>query len=84
MRLVRRLAGEGRIVVIVVHDLNLAARWADRIAILHRGTVIAHGAPSSVLTIEMLARVYGVSAYVEKTSLGHVHVLVDDVIQRST
>jgi iron complex transport system ATP-binding protein len=84
MRLVRRLAREGRIVVIVVHDLNLAARWADRIAILHRGTVIAHGAPSSVLTIEMLARVYGVSAYVEKTSLGHVHVLVDDVIQRST
>ncbi len=83
MRLVRRLASEGRIVVIVVHDLNLAARWADRIAILHRGTVIAHGTPSSVLTIEMLATVYGVSAHIETTSLGHVHVLVDDVIQRS-
>lgn len=80
MRLVRELAGEGRVVVVVMHDLNLAARWADQIAILHRGALRAHGTPAAALTREVLADVYGVAARVARSDLGHVQVSVDDVL----
>ncbi|MCD7100995.1 heme ABC transporter ATP-binding protein [Pseudoclavibacter sp. 13-3] len=54
----RERAQSGDAVVIVLHDLNLAAAYADRIALLEHGTVTAAGAPSDVLTAERLSRVY--------------------------
>src|SRR5690606_33733083 len=50
----RRLAGEGRIVVAVLHDLALAAQWADRIVLIHGGHTRAEGRPEEVLTPELL------------------------------
>jgi len=50
--------------LIAMHDLNLAARYADQIVVLHRGTVYAVGQPSSVLTAEVIRDVYGVHARV--------------------
>ncbi|MGW3974460.1 ABC transporter ATP-binding protein [Streptomyces ardesiacus] len=46
--------------VVVLHDLNLAARHCDRIVLLHHGEVVAMGPPDQVLTPELLASVYGV------------------------
>ncbi len=73
----RRLAGEGRVVVAVLHDLALAAQWADRIVVLHGGGLHSDGPPAAVLTPAMLAEVYGVAARVECCSQGKLTVLID-------
>ena len=44
--------------VVVLHDLSLAAAYADRICVLARGAVRADGAPHEVLTAELLGEVY--------------------------
>ncbi|HWL57859.1 MAG TPA: ABC transporter ATP-binding protein [Paracoccus sp. (in: a-proteobacteria)] len=76
----RRLAAEGRIVAAVLHDLALAAQWADRIVLIHDGHVHTHGRPEEVLTPRLLAEVYGVSARVERCSKGRLMVLIDGEI----
>lgn len=73
----RRLARDGRVVVAVLHDLALAARWADRIVVLRGGAVYSDGTPGEVLTPAMLAEVYGVEARVEHCSHGNPLVLID-------
>lgn len=73
----RRLAAEGRVVVAVLHDLALAAQWADRIVLIHGGKVHAHGRPQDVLTPALLAEVYAVQARVERCSRGRLMVLID-------
>lgn len=65
MQQVRALAGEGAAVILVLHDLSLAARWADQVIVLDRGRLYADGPPGDVLTAAMLADVYGVHARVE-------------------
>lgn len=45
--------------LVVLHDLNLAARFCDRLAVLERGRVVAEGAPEAVLSAELVSRVYG-------------------------
>lgn len=66
LRLVRGLRDDaGRSVVMVLHDLNLAGRYADRVVALSRaGTVAAAGAPGEVFTEELLAEVFGLEAVV--------------------
>jgi iron complex transport system ATP-binding protein len=60
---VRSLVEERQVAVIAaMHDLNLAARFADRIVVLARGRKYLEGAPREVLSKELLARVWGVSA----------------------
>jgi len=60
---VRRLARDGGVTIVAaVHDLNLAARFADRIVVLSHGRQVADGAPDRVLTAELLARVWGIVA----------------------
>lgn len=54
----RALAQEGCLVVIVVHDLNLAARYADRVLMLKGGHLVADGTPDQVLTAEQVEDVY--------------------------
>lgn len=54
----------GRTVVMVLHDLNLAARYADRLVAMRDGAIVAEGAPGEVLTEELLADVFGLNAKV--------------------
>jgi iron complex transport system ATP-binding protein len=63
--LIRQLTRErGLTTVLTLHDLNAAARYADRIVVLHEGRVYAVGEAADVLTPEMLRTVYGVKAKV--------------------
>lgn len=61
MALARRLAEEGRAVVMVLHDLTLALRYAHRTALLWEGRVRQTGTPEELYTGEALERVMGVS-----------------------
>lgn len=59
LRAVTQLAATERLgVLAILHDVNLAARWCDRIALLAQGRLIACGAPAEVLTEANLAEVY--------------------------
>jgi iron complex transport system ATP-binding protein len=56
--LLSRLAAAGNAVLLVSHQLNLVARFADRIVLLHRGRVAAEGTPSDVMQASVLEEVY--------------------------
>ncbi|SDS02301.1 heme ABC transporter ATP-binding protein [Microterricola viridarii] len=59
LRLVRERATSGATVIVVVHDLSLAAAYADRVTLLQHGRVVATGTPRDVLTAERIGEVYG-------------------------
>jgi iron complex transport system ATP-binding protein len=59
MHAVRGIAATGRAVLVVVHDLSLAAAFADRIAIVDHGALVAVGTPGEVLTAERVSGIYG-------------------------
>jgi iron complex transport system ATP-binding protein len=63
----------------VVHDLTLAAAYADRIALMHDGRIVADGAPSDVLTESAIGRVYGVAVTVMRHPATGRPVVVPDV-----
>ncbi len=81
MSTIRELAREGRIVVIVLHDLTLAARWSQRIALLDGGHLVASAPPAEALNPESLLQVYGVDGRVERCSQGTLQVIVDGARQ---
>lgn len=56
--LLRELAAQGKTVVQVLHDLALAAEYADRVALLDNGRLVAEGEPHAALTPERLLAVY--------------------------
>ncbi|THB81433.1 MAG: ABC transporter ATP-binding protein [Desulfobacteraceae bacterium] len=82
MRTVRDLADTVNLAAIVVmHDLNLSARFADKILILSNGEIAAAGIPAGVLTSENIREVYKVesSIYMEN---GLPHVIVKEETKR--
>jgi iron complex transport system ATP-binding protein len=63
MALLKQLASAGRLIVVVLHDLGIAARFCDRLLLLADGHLVADGPPNAVLTDDNLRQVYGVSAW---------------------
>ncbi|HRE50698.1 MAG TPA: ABC transporter ATP-binding protein [Flavitalea sp.] len=76
MKLARAYAQKGNIVIMVLHDINLATRWADEIAVLHKGKIAAQGRPDAILTPQLLENVYEVNAAVESFSNGVIQISV--------
>jgi iron complex transport system ATP-binding protein len=68
--ILRRTAGEGRGVVVTLHDLTLAARVADRVIVLAAGRIAADGSPAEALTEPLLADVYGIRSRIDQTADG--------------
>jgi iron complex transport system ATP-binding protein len=64
LALARRFAAEGAGVVAILHDLNLAAQYADRIVVLRNGRLIAAGSAGEVLTPEVILEVFGMPVIV--------------------
>jgi iron complex transport system ATP-binding protein len=65
LRAVRRLAESGAAVLVILHDLNLAARYCDRLLLLEQGRAHALGTPAEVLRAEPLQAVFGLEVLVQ-------------------
>jgi iron complex transport system ATP-binding protein len=65
----RRLARSGLTVIAALHDLNLAALYADRLALLHEGALLVCDIPERVLTPEWLRQAYDVEAVIGRHPL---------------
>jgi len=77
-RLLRRFARASGGVVVTLHDLDFALRYADRCVVLHEGSVIADGPAGSVVDPDTIARAYGVSTrLIEGRSAPLIEVLDD-------
>lgn len=68
LTLLRELAVSGATIALALHDLNVVARWADAVAVLHDGRLHAVGPPGQVLADDLVASVFGVR--VERLAAG--------------
>jgi len=60
-KLLRKLSRENDIMVIMIsHDLNIAAKYSDNVIMMHKGGIYAVGTPAEVMTRENIQHVYGV------------------------
>ncbi|MCB0831041.1 MAG: ABC transporter ATP-binding protein, partial [Solirubrobacterales bacterium] len=74
-KMLRELVGEGMGVVLIVHDLALAAAVADRVVVMSSGRTIATGTPQEVLTSQLISDVWGVEAeLVQREGRSALHV----------
>ena len=70
---------EHMIVVMISHDLNIAAKYAHKIIVMEHGTIVQIGEPSDVITEDMISRLYNVECRVELDG-GRPHVVLGSVI----
>ena len=63
MKNLRSAADSGVLVIVVTHDLGLAARFADTVLVLSDGRLVAQGAPAQALSEQVMADVFRISAY---------------------
>lgn len=71
---------KGMLVVMISHDINITAKYADRIMLIHDGRVFADGSPKDVLTKDNLRTVYGVDADIIDAN-GRPHVILNDALE---
>lgn len=72
LNLIARLSRErGMIIVIVMHDINLAARYADNIVIMDKGRLYSQGRPRKVITREMLKDIYKIESNIRLNPDGY-------------
>ena len=63
MKNLRATADSGVLVIVVTHDLGLAARFADHVLVLQEGRLVSQGAPAHALSEQVIADVFRISAY---------------------
>jgi iron complex transport system ATP-binding protein len=64
LELVRQLHDAGRTSIVVLHDIGQAARYGDRLVVMHDGRIVAEGKPQDVVTPDLLREVYGLKCQV--------------------
>ena len=78
-RMLRRISHEdGLLVVMISHDLNIAARYSDNIILMSGGRIFAVGKPEDVLTPENIRTVYGVESEIVSVEGRPYIILLDD------
>jgi iron complex transport system ATP-binding protein len=70
LELLKKLNRQGLTIITVLHDVNLAARYSDRIALLNQGEIWAIDSPERALTPTNLAKVFGVEVSILQTDVG--------------
>lgn len=66
MKLLRKRNNDGKTVVVVLHDINQAARYCDHLIIMKEGHIVTQGTPEQVLTKELLHAVFSVNAQIHQ------------------
>ncbi|WP_261884133.1 ABC transporter ATP-binding protein [Vibrio pelagius] len=66
----------GITIVMVLHDLNLAARYSDYLLAMINGQIHAHGAPQQVLTTEMIQAVFGLNNHIIQDPVTHIPMMI--------
>jgi iron complex transport system ATP-binding protein len=74
MKNLRAAADKGVLVIVVTHDLGLAARFADHVLVLREGHLVSQGAPAEALSEQVMADVFRISAY--RAEFQHEAVIV--------
>ncbi|MFJ3582225.1 ABC transporter ATP-binding protein [Streptomyces sp. NPDC090127] len=74
LELMELLSATDQTVLVAAHDLSLAARYCDRLLLMHRGRLVADGSPAHVLDPERLAAVFEVDAELAADALGNLTV----------
>ena len=69
-------ARRGTTIVMVLHDLNLSARYADHLVALHTGRIVAEGTPREVVTEEVVRTVFGLDSRVIDDPVAHTPLVV--------
>ncbi|MGM0397115.1 MAG: heme ABC transporter ATP-binding protein [Bacillota bacterium] len=84
LNLLRKMNQEkGITIILVIHDINLATRYSDRIILLKKGSIISQGTPEDVITVENIQQAYGLKAAVERNKYtGHISVIPLEVNRR--
>jgi len=82
LELARSLRDEGRTVVLVLHDLNLALRYATHVVFVRDGAVVRSGHPAEVVDPALLAAVYGLDALVVECPATGRPLVVPNATQR--
>lgn len=75
LKLCAELTGAGRSVIVCMHDLNLAAQYADHVLVMKNGCTVADGTPAETLTPELLERVYKIPFAVWERPDGGICIL---------
>ncbi|MBR6203679.1 MAG: ABC transporter ATP-binding protein [Candidatus Methanomethylophilaceae archaeon] len=79
-KMLRRLSREkGILIVMISHDINIAAKYSDKIILMHEGSVYDIGTPNEVITADNLRTVYGVTAEITKDD-DAPHVILKDAL----
>ncbi len=82
-KMLKKLSVDKQILVIMIcHDINIAAKYSDEIILLSEGTIYAVGKPEDVITKENLEKVYGVISQIVDDD-GRPHVILKDSIDPS-
>ncbi len=68
----RDFASAGGIVLAILHDLNLAAEFADHLVVLHHGRVVKSGICTDAITDDIIAKVYGIGGAVGRLPAAHM------------
>lgn len=77
LRLLRTLnAQAGKTIVAVLHDINLAGRYCDHIIAMADGAIVAEGAPSEVITAELVAKVFGLACVIVPDPVAGTPIIV--------
>ncbi|WP_120510717.1 heme ABC transporter ATP-binding protein [Photobacterium salinisoli] len=76
LSLAKKMADDGAAVILVIHDLNLAAEYADRLILLNHGKIQADGDAWHTLTTEHIQCVYGAPVIIETHPRGHFPVVL--------
>lgn len=63
MQTLRDIAATGKLVIVVLHDLNLAMQYCDQVVLLNQGQLVAHGNPQTVLTAAQIQQVFAVDSH---------------------
>lgn len=80
-KLLKRLSVEKEMLIVMIsHDLNIAAKFSDEIILMSKGTVFAVGKPEEVMTVENIREVYGVESRIVDDGVPHI-ILEDSIAE---